>query len=75
MREHQNLTLQFELMKRLNSYLEKQSRTGIFLHSLMIIIYIGIFDYLIGPEISTSLFYVLPIAIAAWFAGQKMGIA
>jgi hypothetical protein len=36
---------------------------------------IGVFDYLTGPEISFSIFYLLPVSIAAWLGGRWSGIA
>lgn len=41
--------------------------------SLGLLFIIGIADYFSGPEISTALFYLLPVAIAAWFGGVKLG--
>jgi len=35
---------------------------------------IGLLDYLIGPEILLGLLYLVPISLAAWFAGSKSGI-
>ncbi|MGB2821338.1 MAG: PAS domain S-box protein [Phycisphaerae bacterium] len=34
----------------------------------------GILDHLTGPEIAFSPFYVVPIALAAWFAGKRAGV-
>ena len=31
-------------------------------------------DYLTGSEISFSFFYLIPIAVAAWFAGPWAGV-
>jgi diguanylate cyclase (GGDEF)-like protein len=36
---------------------------------------IAALDYSLGTEISTSIFYVLPVGIAAWFAHRIAGIA
>lgn len=42
--------------------------------SLSLTALLGVGDYLTGPEISFSIFYVLPIAIAAWFGSRSTGI-
>ena len=42
--------------------------------SLVLIAGVGIFDYLTGYEISFSLFYLLPISLATWFAGRRLGV-
>lgn len=36
---------------------------------------LGLLDFLTGYEISFSLFYLVPIALVAWFAGKQLGIA
>ena len=35
---------------------------------------IGLLDYLVGYEISLSLFYLIPIGLLAWFAGARHGV-
>jgi hypothetical protein len=35
---------------------------------------VGILDYATGPFISLTLFYLVPVAGAAWFAGQRAGL-
>jgi diguanylate cyclase (GGDEF)-like protein len=34
---------------------------------------IGILDYLSGPQVTFSLKYLIPVAMAAWFAGRRTG--
>jgi light-regulated signal transduction histidine kinase (bacteriophytochrome) len=41
---------------------------------LVLVIVIGIGDYLTGTEFSFSIFYLLPISLASWFVGKKMGV-
>lgn len=36
---------------------------------------LGIIDFLTGYEISSSLFYLLPISFGAWYAGKRAGVA
>lgn len=35
---------------------------------------IGFFDYLTGPELSFAIFYLVPIALGAWWGGFSLGI-
>ena len=35
---------------------------------------VGLLDYVMGWEISFSLFYLAPVAAAAWFAGRRTGV-
>ena len=55
-------------------YLERRSPGTIFLICLVLTGLLSIGDYLTGPEISFSIFYVLPIAIAAWYGSRTVGI-
>jgi len=41
---------------------------------LLIALLLGYLDYLTGYEFSFSVFYLLPISIAAWFIGVRAGI-
>lgn len=41
--------------------------------AFVILVLIGILDHLTGPEISFSVFYLLPIAVVAWFLGSRRG--
>jgi len=36
---------------------------------------VGVADYLTGAEISFSIFYLVPIALAAWYGGRVAGLA
>ena len=38
------------------------------------VIGIGILDYLTGPEIAFSPFYIIPITMVTWLAGRKAGV-
>jgi hypothetical protein len=40
----------------------------------ILIVGLGILDFLTGYEISFSLFYLLPISLVTWFVGKRFGI-
>ena len=40
---------------------------------LLAAILIGLIRFLTGPEFALSLFYILPIALATWYAGKWVG--
>jgi len=42
---------------------------------LVFILLLGVIDYLTGPEISVSVFYLLPISMTAWLVGKRAAIA
>lgn len=56
-------------------FLEGLSQRIIFFICLVFTALIGIADYLTGTEISFSIFYVAPTAVAAWYGTQRIGIA
>jgi PAS domain S-box-containing protein len=54
-------------------YFDKLSLPSILLLTYTLIALTGGADYWTGPEISFSIFYVLPIAFATWFANRRQG--
>ena len=54
----------------LSEYLKKQPEPYLIMVSFMLIILIGIADYLTGEEVSSAIFYLLPISLSAWFIGK-----
>lgn len=51
-----------------------QPRAMAAVESVVLTVFIGIFDYVTGQQISLSAFYLLPILIAAWFVGFRFGL-
>jgi diguanylate cyclase (GGDEF)-like protein len=56
------------------SYLEKRSEIFWVVVGLVLVSGVGMIDVLTGPELSFSLFYLIPIATVTWFAGKKSGL-
>jgi K+-sensing histidine kinase KdpD len=54
-------------------YFGKQSKSFLITLSILTVIVIGVVDYITGYEIGLSLFYLMPIAFAAWFGGKYPG--
>lgn len=42
--------------------------------TIIIIIPLGLIDYLTGPDYSLSLLYLIPVLLAAWFIGKWAGV-
>ena len=55
----------------LSTFFGKQSKGTVLALSVLLTLIIGIFDYFLPYEISMSLFYTIPILIAAWYADKK----
>jgi signal transduction histidine kinase len=47
----------------------EQSRGAAIVAALVLTVFIGIFDYATGAQISLSAFYLIPVTIAAWYVG------
>jgi len=58
-----------------HSWLDRQPIWLVLNLSLAGVLCIGAIDYLSGYEISISLFYLGPVALAAWHIGRKAGLA
>ena len=61
-------------MKSILSFLQHQSLPAIWIISIGVTLIIGLGDLYTGTEISTSIFYVIPIAIASWYANRSTAI-
>ncbi|MDT7809980.1 MAG: hypothetical protein QOJ70_3793 [Acidobacteriota bacterium] len=57
----------------LNTFLERRSRRFVITAALLLVSLLGLADYLNGPDVSLLIFYVVPVFIAAWYAGRGAG--
>ena len=56
------------------NYLNKQPRLRLVTVSLVGVVLLGGLDYLSGPEIFVPIFYLIPVSLAAWYAGGWTGL-
>ena len=62
-------------MKRsVNRWLEARSSADLVVSCVLLCSAIGFVDYEIGVDLSLPIFYLVPIAIASWYANCKAGI-
>jgi diguanylate cyclase (GGDEF)-like protein len=61
-------------MLRVITFLGQQSKPFLLSLSLLLVLIIGLADYLAGPEISLLVFFMLPIFLAVWFVGRRAGV-
>jgi signal transduction histidine kinase len=54
--------------------LEQRSQRFLILAGLAVLVVIGTIDYLTGFEVLFSVFYLLEVALAAWFVGKGFGL-
>jgi signal transduction histidine kinase len=53
---------------------ERQSRPLLVFLTLLIVVGIGVVDYVTGWELSFSVFYLLAVGLATWFVGTRFAI-
>jgi diguanylate cyclase (GGDEF)-like protein len=64
-----------QVLKHINNYLEKLGVRKCLYITLAGSFALGIVDYLIGPELTFSVFYTAPIMLATWYGGKWVGLA
>ncbi|MCW9013159.1 MAG: GGDEF domain-containing protein [Gammaproteobacteria bacterium] len=62
------------MFKYINAYFEGMDARSCLLTTLLASLLLGVVDYLVGPDISFSVFYTLPIMLAAWYGGKQTGL-
>ncbi len=62
-------------LKAFDRRMEGRSRAAIVAVATCGVLVVGGVDYLSGFELSMSLFYLGPVAVAAWYAGKRSGVA
>ncbi len=55
-------------------FLNRQSQDMLLVIALAFMLFLGVIDNITGYEISFALFYLIPVSLAAWFAGREAGI-
>ena len=61
-------------MMGLMPFLEKRSKLFWGVVGFILVVVLGIVDYLTGVELSITLFYLIPIFLVTWFAGGNLGL-
>jgi signal transduction histidine kinase len=55
-------------------HLNRQSAAMITAAGLGMVMLLGLLDYVTGPELSFSVFYLLPISVVTWFTDRRTGV-
>jgi diguanylate cyclase (GGDEF)-like protein len=56
------------------SFFEKRGKLFWAAVGFILVAFLGVIDYETGFEISLSLFYLIPISLVSWFAGENLGL-
>ncbi|WP_126455012.1 GGDEF domain-containing protein [Sulfuriflexus mobilis] len=62
------------MLTYINNYFAGLSARRFLITFLAASLLIAVLDYLSGPELSFSVFYTLPLLLAAWYRGRGMGL-
>ena len=62
-------------MSGLLDFAKRRSRAFLVGAALVIVLIVGLADYLTGFELVFSVFYLVAVALAAWFVGKGSGVA
>jgi len=62
------------MLNRIDILIKTRSRPYVVFMSLLITAVLGVIDYLSGREISFSIFYIFPIVMSTWYAGERAGL-
>ena len=55
------------------SYLSRQKKSTLWGSIIIFLLALGLIDYFTGPDLTISLFYLLPISLASWSVGKTPG--
>jgi diguanylate cyclase (GGDEF)-like protein len=62
-------------LARLNDALEARGPAVVERVAILSLVLLGLVDFLVGPELSLSLFYLFPIAVGVWYGSARMGVS
>lgn len=63
-----------KVIKQIREALERRSKTFITLFSFFLLFPISALDYVTGRDLAVSIFYLVPVSLAAWFCGSREGV-
>ena len=61
-------------MGRLLAYLEKLPKPHMLIITVLMIVVLGVMDYITGPDLSVFIFYLIPVFFGTWFIGRGAGV-
>ncbi len=67
------MAIESALGGRVDAWLGRRSRATWLVAGLVAVAGLGYLDFATGPELTPALFYLIPIALVAWYAGRGAG--
>jgi signal transduction histidine kinase len=62
------------LLGEVNEYLTRQSKPFLITSGFILVLLVGVVDYVTGAELSVSIFYLIPISFSVLFVNRKAGV-
>jgi diguanylate cyclase (GGDEF)-like protein len=62
------------MLRSANQFFSRRSTGAVVTTGLLLVVLMGLIDYFSGPEISFSIFYLVPIYLVSWYAGRWPGV-
>jgi diguanylate cyclase (GGDEF)-like protein len=62
------------VVRHLHSWLERQPKYVVFALALVFFTLVAVSDFVTSPRVSTSIYYIAPIALSAWYLGKFPGV-
>ncbi|NWG04902.1 MAG: GHKL domain-containing protein [Syntrophaceae bacterium] len=61
-------------MKWGHEYLNQQSKPFLAISGFILVVLVGVVDYITGGELSVSIFYLIPISLSVLFVNREVGV-
>lgn len=61
-------------MRKLLEFLGERSRSFLIVLAFALMGLMSVIDYVTGPELALSIFYLVPVSLVAWYVGRRTGI-
>lgn len=61
-------------MTKVIQYFSNQPKSHLIALGFVLVVLVGVFHYLTGPELFVSIFYLIPILLVSWFTETWGGI-
>jgi diguanylate cyclase (GGDEF)-like protein len=69
------LDLPLKIFSKIYGFAQTLRKTTVLIYCLLITIALGVMDYYTTPDFTFTIFYLIPVSIAAWFSGRNTGLA
>ena len=62
------------LLEEVNEYLLRQPKPFLIILGFILVVLVGVVDYVTGGELNVSIFYLIPITLSVFFVNKRVGV-